>query len=85
MIYKAYSIYDSKVGSYMQPFFVRSKGEAIRMVMNELTREDSNLTKYPADFTLFEIGEYDDSNGNLSTPEVGPTNVGVLIEFTKES
>lgn len=79
MILKVFSVYDSKVGSYLSPFFVRSKGEAIRGVVNELENPNSNLAKFPADFTLFEIGEYDDEHGTLVP--CAPQSVGCLIEF----
>lgn len=83
MIFKIYSVYDSKVGSYLSPFFMRSKGEAIRALTNELASDTSNIGKYPADFTLFEIGEYDDSSGAIKS--IAPVSIGVAIEFAKES
>lgn len=84
MIYKVFSIFDSKVGSYLSPFFMRSKGEAIRALTGELSNENSNICKYPSDFTLFEIGEYDDTKGAINP--VDPISVGVAIEFVnKES
>ena len=82
MIYKIYSVFDSKVGSYLSPFFMRSKGEAIRALQGELTNEQSNICKYPSDFTLFEIGEYDDSKGMISP--ITPLSVGAAVEFLED-
>lgn len=63
----------------MQPFFLRTKGEAIRALQTELKNENSNLSKYPADFILFELGEFDESSATITT--VAPINIGVLLEF----
>lgn len=83
MIYKVFSVYDSKIGSYLSPFVVRSKGEAIRAITNELENSNSNLSKHPGDFTLFEIGDYDDEHGTLVP--IAPASVGVLVEFVQDA
>lgn len=71
MILKVFAIYDSKAEAYLQPFFMANKGTAIRAIADILTKPDHSFSKYPEDFTLFELGEYDDSNGKMlphSTP-----------------
>ena len=71
MILKVFSIYDSKAEAYLQPFFMANKGTAIRAIVDLLGKPDHQFAKYPADFTLFELGEYDDSSGRMlphSTP-----------------
>lgn len=83
MIYEVYSVFDSKVGCYLSPFFMRSKGEAMRAMMNELENDKSNISKYPEDFVLFKIGTYDESVGKLES--VTPESIGVAIEFKRES
>lgn len=79
MILKIFSVYDSSVNAYLSPFFCRTKGEAIRALVNELDNPNSNIAKYPDDFILFEIGEYDDQSGSISS--IAPVSVGVAIEF----
>jgi len=80
---KIFSVYDSKVNAYMTPFFMKSKGQAIRS-FDELTNDPSTqINKWPADFTLMELGEYDDSNGSFQTLPV-PTSCGTALEFKKE-
>ena len=52
-----YSIRDGKAETYSPPFLARSDGEAIRMVMQSLDGA-SQLSRFPDDFTLFQIGEW---------------------------
>lgn len=79
---KMYSIYDSKVKAYMQPFFMRTKGEVIRSLMNELQQADSNLAKHPGDYTLFEIADWDEQAGKLE-PYKTHESIGIIQEFIK--
>lgn len=60
MLLKMFCIYDAKVEAYMTPFFMRSKGEAIRGFTELVNDGKSNFAKYPADFTLFELGDWND-------------------------
>lgn len=77
---KAYSIFDSKVGSYCSPFFLRSKGEAIRVFTDLANDSKQNISKYPEDFVLFEIGDYDEETG-LMIPYKSVMSVGCALEF----
>jgi hypothetical protein len=82
MILKVFSIFDSKVGAYMKPVFVISKGEIIRSFQEAVNDKsgNSNLAKYPQDFTLFEIGEFDDSSAAFNL-HATPLSIGVGVEF----
>lgn len=66
MILKAFTIYDSKAKAYKAPFFELNSGTAIRAVMEVVNTPGHGLGKYATDYTLFEIGEFDDSKGILS-------------------
>ena len=66
MTLKVYTVYDSKVGAYLNPFFMKSNGECLRAWHEVCNDPQSNISKYPSDFTLFEIGEWDDSTGEFS-------------------
>lgn len=67
MILKVYSIYDSVVGAYLQPFFCRSEAEAVRMVKQAVNDPSTNFHKHNADFCLAFHGDYDDATGDFST------------------
>lgn len=63
-------IHDSKTEGYLDPMFVRATGEAIRIFKDEVNRVASNgqlspLAAHPEDFTLFEIGSWDEQTGTL--------------------
>lgn len=62
---KVFSVYDAAVGAYMQPFFMRTKGEAIRAWMDTVANPQTQFNKHPDHFTLFEIGEYDEESGQF--------------------
>lgn len=82
MIYKMFSIYDSKAEAYLQPFFMVTKGQAIRALTDILSDPAHQFSKYSADFTLFELGEYNDSNATFSILP-SPLSMGVILEFVK--
>lgn len=63
---KVFSIYDSKVGSYLEPFFVKSTGEAERAIMDLVNKPDHHFNVHSADFTLFEIGSWDEDTGTFA-------------------
>lgn len=59
------TVYDQAVGAFMQPFFCRSKSEAIRSFTDAVDKSDTPFCVHPEDYTLFVIGEYDDLSGNI--------------------
>jgi len=64
-----YSIYDSKAEVHCPPFVAHNVAVAIRMFRDLLNQPDSQISRAPADFTLFELGTFDESNGSLSLLE----------------
>ena len=80
MIYKVFSIYDVAVKSYMQPFFMKSIGEAERALKGLVNDEKHNFSKYAQDFTLFDLGSFDETNGRF-TMHSSPVSIAVLIEY----
>lgn len=63
---KIFSVYDSKIQAYNTPFYLRTSGDAIRGWTTAVNDETTQFNKHPEDFTLFEIGEYDDLTGDIS-------------------
>jgi len=57
---KIFTIYDSKAEYYSQPYFASSLGEMLRSFTAQTLDPKSKLGLYPEDYTLFEIGHYDD-------------------------
>lgn len=84
MIYKVFGIFDVKVGAFLPNFLtVRSKGEAVRILMNELSGTDSNFCKHPNDYVLTYLSDFDDAEGIFDTS--GKELVGTFSEFVEIS
>lgn len=63
-----YSIFDSAAKAYGRPLFLKTDGLAMRVFVDAVNSlEDSDIRNHPEQFTLFKIGEFDDSTGTLST------------------
>jgi len=75
---RVFTIYDEKSEAYLQPFFLDTVGQAKRAVTDCVNDENHQFCKHPADYTLFELGTFDDSTGEFT--QVRKTH-GNLIEF----
>lgn len=65
-----FSIYDKAAGAYVSPFFMHNKALAIRAFADNVnSKEESNITKHPEQFSLHEVGEFDDSTGIVESKE----------------
>lgn len=80
MIHKIFVVFDCKVEAYMTPFFMAARGQAIRAFVDSASDLSTQLGKHPCDFTLFELGEYDDSNASF-TLHLSPISLGIASEF----
>jgi hypothetical protein len=86
MIHKIVSVYDVKAECFAQPVFVQSHGAAVRSfgdAVNEPSKEN-NFAKYPQDFTLFALGEFDDATGEftISSPMELAKGISLIEERT---
>lgn len=66
MLKRVFAVYDSKVEAYMQPFYARTTGEALRSWEQACNDGNSPMSQHPSDFTLLEIGEYNEKTGQLT-------------------
>lgn len=77
---KVFSVYDAKVEAYLQPFFLPSKGAAVRAITDCVNDNQHQFARHPEDYTLFELGSYDDAKGAF-TLHPAPQVIGVVLEF----
>lgn len=77
---KIFTVFDSKTGSYCSPFFLRSRGEAIRSFVDTAQGKDSLISSHPADFTLFELGDFDEGCAKFVAYET-PVSLGIASEL----
>lgn len=81
---KIFSIYDDKAKAYMMPFYSPQTGSAIRAVVTQLKDPNSMLSQHPNDFTLYEIGVFNDQDGILD-PAQPALFVGKLSDYLELS
>lgn len=66
MILRTFSIFDTKVGTYGQPFFFNHIAQASR-ALAELLNDPAHLAaKYPGDYQLHELATFDDATGTFT-------------------
>lgn len=59
---KIFTVYDSKAEAYLQPFFAKTHGLAIRQFQQAVNTADHQFHNYAEDYTLFVIGMWDENN-----------------------
>lgn len=63
-----YAVKDSATDNYGIPFFLNTRGEAMRHFTDaaRANPEQSAIAKHPDDYTLHEIGIYDEKDGSIT-------------------
>lgn len=77
-----FSVYDRKAGYYLPLFTQRSEGEALRQFGELVTRSDTPLAQYPADFDLCRLGRMDLESGKLEAVFPADLLQNGLVAFT---
>jgi hypothetical protein len=72
-----FAVYDSKAAYFMQPFFSRNAETALRMFREIIQDPQTQVHKFPEDYTLFHIGTYSAADGMIIPQE--PRSLGVAI------
>lgn len=79
-----YSFYDSKAKTYHTPFFLKQDGQAIRAFLDLVNNPQTDIAKYPEDFSLFKLGQFDDETGCIYPDEKVPCLVRAWELVNKE-
>ena len=77
---KCFSVFDVKANMFGVPFFAVSVGVASRMFADLVVDSRSTIYRYPADFALYEIGDFNETSG-LFTSLDRPNHVCNASEF----
>lgn len=67
MILIMFAVFDSKAKTYLPPFMLKTEAEAQRAFSTAVNNPQHNIGEYPADYTLFSLGTFDDETGQLLT------------------
>lgn len=80
MFMQAYSFLDTKTGLYSLPFFMGGPELACRAAFELASDGSTTIGKYPDDFVLVNIGEFDDNTARLiAVPPVSMGNVAAIV------
>lgn len=80
MTHKIFSIFDNAAEAYLPPFFAVSRGFAIRIFENCIADVNHQFNKHAEDFTIFELGEWDDTNTQFTLAKT-PISLGKANEY----
>jgi len=78
---KMITIKDMKAQTYMRPSFFPSIAEAVRGFQDIANNGDSMVSRYPNDFRLLHIGEFDSSTGAVI--QIPETDLGSAADFKR--
>jgi hypothetical protein len=79
---KAFSIRDQKAEIFNTPYFNKTMGEAERNFAQAVNDSKTMLNKYPEDFDLYYLGEYDDQKGTVAWEET-PKHIAKAVSFVQ--
>lgn len=68
----AFALLDTKTGAFSTPFFYNHRGLAFRTVIDVAADPNTHVGRHPADFALYQVGEFDDQTGLLVSQHPEP-------------
>lgn len=77
---KIFTVHDSKADAYLTPFYCPTTAVAIRSFTAAAQDSAHDFHRYAADYTLFELGYWNEQGGTISLLE-SKINLGVAIDF----
>ena len=85
MLHRLFSVHDAAAEGYLPPFHFPNRGQAVRTFIDTVNDPNSLFAKHPKDFTLFALGEFDDSNATFNLYP-SPEPIGKAIDYiTRDS
>lgn len=75
-----FSVYDSKVEAFIQPFFAPKTAVGLRLFKAACNNAEADFHRFAADYTLFELGEFDQDTAAFNI-HATPINLGVALTF----
>lgn len=80
-IHSAVSVYDVATETFARPFYVTHTAQAVRSFTDEVNREDSEISRHPQDYELWEMGNFDDQTGAMNS---NPVRICRAIDLKKD-
>lgn len=79
-ILKAFSILDAKASAYGRPMFFPTDAMVVRSLADAVSDTKSDLCRHAADFSMYEVGSFDEASGQL-TPLQAPKYLAKCLDF----
>lgn len=79
-----FSVFDSKANAFMKPFFAVNRQVALRSFGSAANNPDHDFHRFATDFTLMELGTFDESNGFLEVLEA-PKSLALAATLVQET
>lgn len=80
MTKQIYAVFDSAAKLFLDPFFVPTHDFALREFRTAINKEGHQFAKYPEDYILFYLGDYNPATGAFD-PQPAPVSMGVGSQF----
>lgn len=84
MITGVYAVRDEKTEAFSSPLFFVTGGVALRSFSDECLSVESMLHKHPADYSFYQLGQYDDNAGTFVNLDV-PKRLAGALDFAPRS
>jgi len=88
MKHRIFTVFDVKAQAYLPPFCLHERGLAIRAFADCVNSKDHQFGKHPGDYTLFEMGSFDDSKAVIDSHAAEKVVNGVEVivsDFSEET
>lgn len=66
MIWVMFAVKDSAIDAFNRPFCAHTTATAIRSFTDEVNRQGSEMNSHPEDYSLHDLGTWDDGNGKFT-------------------
>lgn len=77
-----FTVFDSAAARFLEPFYAPTVEYALRQFRTTVNQEGHQFNKFPEDYTLFLIGEFDQEQGTITALD-SPQSLGVAITFVE--
>jgi len=67
MKHHLFTIFDEKAEVFLPPFFSPTIGIATRAFADTINSHDHQFSKHPSDYTLFQLGFFDDHDAHMES------------------
>lgn len=82
MLFSVFAIYDGAIKTWLPPIFSRNTGSMLRDFADAVNNGQTNLSKHPSDYALFEIGSWDDDKCVFDLLKT-PVKLGLALDYVK--